>query len=191
MPCACVPQAKRWKDQHPWRYWLPQWGPAPLLAEFWNKPASHEGAGSQFNVYIAFSEDIDHGYIELRDGTLEVNGGMVLEAGGVDRPPDSRRLVILPHGSGHVTITLPASEDCSIWGAICTADGKKLSNRLELTIPGPSTPVPAHAPDNAPATGRPCRDRCGPSWTAVNGGYIRNSRSRWSERRDLHLPVAC
>ena len=130
-------------------------GPAPLLAEFWNKPASHEGAGSQFNVYIAFSEDIDHGYIELRDGTVEVNGGVVLEAGGADRPPDSRRLVILPHGSGHVTITLPASEDCSIWGAICTADGKKLSNRLELTIPGPSTPVPAHAPDNAPANGAP------------------------------------
>ena len=128
-------------------------GPAPLLAEFWNKPASHEGAGSHFNVYIAFSEDIDHGYIELRDGTLEVHGGMVLEAGGADRAPDSRRLVILPHGSDHVTITLPASEDCSIWGAICTADGKKLSNRLELTIPGPSTTVPAHAPDNAPATG--------------------------------------
>ena len=130
-------------------------GPAPLLAEFRNKPASHEGGGSHFSVHIAFSEAIDHGYIEFRDGTLEVDGGMVLEASRVDRRSDLWRLAILPHGSGHVTIRLPASEDCSIWGAVCTADGKKLSNRLEFTVSGSSTPVPVQAPDNAPSTGAP------------------------------------
>ena len=61
----------------------------------------------------------------------------------------------MPLGNGHVAITLPGGRDCSVWGAICAAGGKKLSNRLELTVPGPSTPTPAHAPANAPATGAP------------------------------------
>ena len=30
-----------------------------------------------------------------------------------------------------------------MWGAICTADGKNLSNRLEFTVPGPGTHAPA------------------------------------------------
>ena len=37
-----------------------------------------------------------------------------------------------------VTITLPATEDCGDTGAICTEDGKPLSNRLELTVSGPA-----------------------------------------------------
>ena len=115
-------------------------GPAPLIAEFLNKPAGHEGGRSPFSVDIAFSEAIDHSYIEFRDGSPEVDGGMVLEASRVDRRSDLWRLAILPHGSGHVTITLPAGRDCSIRGDICTADGKKLSSRLELTVPGPGVP---------------------------------------------------
>ena len=128
-------------------------GPAPLLAEFRNKPVSHEGTRSQFGVDVAFSEDIANGYIEFRDGSLETYGGMVLKASRVKRRADLWRLTILPQGNGHVTIMLPANGDCSVWGAICTADGKKLSNRLELTVPGPDTPAPPVA--NAPATGAP------------------------------------
>ena len=124
-------------------------GPAPLIAEFRNKPAGHEGGRSPFSVDIAFSEAIDHSYIEFRDGSPEVDGGMVLEASRVDRRSDLWRLAILPHGSGHVAITLPAGRDCSIRGDICTADGKKLSSRLELTVPGPSA---AHAPETGAPT---------------------------------------
>ena len=118
-------------------------GSAPLTAELRNQPVTHEGGGSPFSVNMAFSEAIDHSYIEFRDGSLEVDGGMVLEASRVDRRPDLWRLAILPHGSGHVTITLPSGRDCSMWGAICTADGKNLSNRLEFTVPGPGTHAPA------------------------------------------------
>ena len=34
-------------------------------------------------------------------------------------------------------IILPVTEDCDAQGAICTEDGRKLSNRLELTVSGP------------------------------------------------------
>ena len=113
------------------------------------------GVRAKFNITLAFSEGIGGSYIQLRDGSLEVDGGIVLEASRVDRRPDLWRLTLMPFGNGHVTITLPGGRDCSIWGAICAAGGKKLSNRLELTVPGPSTPTPAHGPANAPATGAP------------------------------------
>ena len=128
-------------------------GPAPLLAEFQKKPTSHEGARSQFSVDVAFSEAIANGYIEFRDGSLLTDGGTVLEASRVDRRSDLWRLTILPHDNGHVTIRMLANGDCSVWGAICTADGRKLSNRLEITVLGPGTPATTVA--NAPATGAP------------------------------------
>ena len=39
---------------------------------------------------------------------------------------------------GQVTIVLPATTDCTAEGAICTQDGRKLSNRLEITVQGPA-----------------------------------------------------
>ena len=44
---------------------------------------------------------------------------------------------VTPHGNGSVTIVLPATTDCEADGAICTADGRMLSGRLELTVSGP------------------------------------------------------
>ncbi len=131
-------------------------GPSPLLAEFQNKPAGHMGVRAKFNITLAFSEGIGGSYIQLRDGSLEVDGGIVLEGSRVDRRPDLWRLTLMPLGNGHVTITLPGGRDCSKWGAICAAGGKKLSNRLELTVPGPgNSNVQQAPPDNSPATGRP------------------------------------
>ena len=43
----------------------------------------------------------------------------------------------MPDSGGEVTITLPATTDCSAQVAICTEDGRKLSNQLEVTVSGP------------------------------------------------------
>jgi hypothetical protein len=43
----------------------------------------------------------------------------------------------MPDGDDQVTITLPVTEDCIDDGAICTEDGRMLSNRLVLTVIGP------------------------------------------------------
>ena len=47
-----------------------------------------------------------------------------------------------------MVLELEADRPCDDDGAICTSDGKRLSNRLELTVPGP-------APANEPASVAP------------------------------------
>ena len=61
------------------------------------------------------------------------------KAQSMDRasPNISWRITVEPGGNGDVTITLPATTDCTDDGAICTEDGRMLSNRLELTVSGP------------------------------------------------------
>ena len=118
-------------------------GLAPLRAEFQSLPASHLGT-EPFTLRVAFNESIGGGYMALRDSSLDVIGGIVLTAGRVDGRDDLWSIVILPDGSGPVTIILPVARECSTSGAICTPDGKGLSHRLEGTVQGAS----------APATGR-------------------------------------
>ena len=48
------------------------------------------------------------------------------------------QIKIRPTSNGDVTIVLPITEDCDAQGAICTGDGRPLSNRLEITVSGPS-----------------------------------------------------
>ena len=42
-----------------------------------------------------------------------------------------------PSGNEDVAIVLPADRNCTETGAVCTGDGRKLSQRLELTVSGP------------------------------------------------------
>ena len=45
---------------------------------------------------------------------------------------------VQPDGNGSVTIVLPVTTDCDAEHAICTEDGRPLSNRLELTVSEPA-----------------------------------------------------
>ena len=47
---------------------------------------------------------------------------------------------VTPNGDGPVTIVLPVTTDCEADGAVCTDDGRKLSQGLEFEVPGLSTP---------------------------------------------------
>ena len=58
-----------------------------------------------------------------------------------------------PASDADVGITLPITTNCNDDGAICTADSRMLSNRLELTVQGPASE--SSAPTNTPATGAP------------------------------------
>ena len=42
-----------------------------------------------------------------------------------------------PDGNAYVTIVLPVTTDCASQGAVCTEDGRMLSQRVELTVSGP------------------------------------------------------
>ena len=73
-----------------------------------------------------------------RDDAFTVTGGAITRATRVDKGINiKRKIQVKPDGNGDVTIVLPVTTDCADDGAICTEDGRKLSNRLELTVNGP------------------------------------------------------
>ena len=111
--------------------------PTPLTAWFQYMPESHNGS-EEFNFYIGFSEDIGISYKTMRDHALTVTGGEVVRAARTDPPSNIRwEITVRPDGDGSVTIVLPVTEDCGAQGAICTGDGRMLSNRNDMTVSGP------------------------------------------------------
>ena len=119
----------------------------PLTAEFQDAPDKHLGTGV-FTFEIAFSEPISIGYVTLRDDSLDVTNGSATKAKRVNGQSDLWEITVEPDSDADVTVVLPVTEDCESDGAVCTRDGTKLSNRSELTVPGP-------AAANSPATGAP------------------------------------
>ena len=100
-------------------------------------PATHDGS-SEFTFEIEFSEEFGLGYATLRDHAFNVTGGSVETAQRTDKPSNIPWLItVKPQGTGDVTIELPATTDCGATGAICTGDGRKLSNSLSFTVSGP------------------------------------------------------
>ena len=100
-------------------------------------PTSHDGS-SEFTFEIEFSEEFGLSYVTLKSHAFNVTGGSVERAQRTDKPSNIPWLItVKPHGTGDVTIELPATTDCNAEGAICTADGRKLSNSLSFTVSGP------------------------------------------------------
>ena len=112
--------------------------PEPLTVRLKvSAPATHNGS-SEFTFEIEFSEEFGISYATLRDHAFNVTGGSVEKAQRTDKPSNIPwRIEIKPQGTGDVTIELPATTDCDADGAICIADGRKLSNSLRFTVSGP------------------------------------------------------
>ena len=119
----------------------------PLTAEFQGAPDKHDGTGF-FTFVIDFSEPISISYKTLRDDSLEVTNGSATKAKRVNGQSDRWEITVEPDSDADVTVVLPVTGDCTTQDAVCTRDGTKLSNRSELTVPGP-------AAANTPATGAP------------------------------------
>ena len=113
--------------------------PIPLTATFSNVPASHSGSGTTFTFDLAFSEDFPLSYITLRDHAFsEDDDGPVTGAQRKEQGSNQTWTITVElKGNGAITVTLPATTDCNDSGAICTSDGRKLSNSLSFTVPGP------------------------------------------------------
>ena len=111
--------------------------PPPLTASVENAPASHDGE-SAFTFELRFSEEPKLGYKRLRDHAFTVTGGTVKKAERLEKGSNTGwRITVRPDGNGDVTVVLPVTSDCDAQGAICTADGRMLSNRNELSVSGP------------------------------------------------------
>ena len=109
----------------------------PLTVSLENSPATHNGT-DVFTFEIRFSEELPLSYRTLKFHALQVTGGTVTKAQRVDNASDIHwRITVRPDADGNVTIVLPVTDDCDDQGAICTGDGRKLSNGLEFTVVGP------------------------------------------------------
>ena len=115
--------------------------PVPLTVSLENKPTSHDGT-NDFSFDIRFSEEphADFSYKTLKFHAFNVSGGTVEKAQRLQKEPESNigwKITVRPDGNGDVTVVLPITTDCSANGAICTGDGRMLSNRLDFTVSGP------------------------------------------------------
>ena len=112
--------------------------PVPLTVRLTvTAPAAHDGS-SEFTFEIEFSEEFNLSYVTLRDLAFTETGSEVRRAQRMDKPSNIRWLITVgPDGDGDVTIELPATTDCNAEGAICAADGRKLSNSLSVSVSGP------------------------------------------------------
>ena len=106
-----------------------------LTASFGNMPATHNG--SAFTFDLTFSENVKAGYERIRDDAFNVTGGDITQAQRkVQGSNQTWTITVEPDGNGAVTITLPETTDCTATGAICTSDGRILSNSTTVTLSG-------------------------------------------------------
>ena len=105
---------------------------APLTASFSGVPAEHDG--SEFTVDLTFSEGPAVGYRDVQEA-VTISGGSINRANRKTQGSNvGWKLTVRPTGTDSVTITLPATTNCSAQGAICTEDGRRLSNSPSAVV---------------------------------------------------------
>ena len=131
-----------------------------LRAWFESPPERHDGK-KRVKVQVAFSEAIDGTPETVGEHGVDVDGGRVTSvrpvggdapggagnrsAGGGNAGREDREVVwefeIEPDSDGDVTVSLDAGRPCGEPGAICTADGRSLSEGILTTVRGPEAEV--------------------------------------------------
>ena len=124
-------------------------------------PTTHDGS-TEFSFNLDFSEELPLSYRTLKSHAFNVTGGEIKRAQRTDKPTNiSWRITVKPDTTADITIQLPATTNCNTTGAICTPDGKKLSNTLSFTIKGPNPPTTCSPPQTL--------------WACPAGGQLRPS----------------
>ncbi len=110
----------------------------PLTASFSDVPASHDGS-SAFTFTLSFSENVAGlSFRKLRDSAFDVTGGSVKAARRKTEGSDQHwNIEVEPDSEADVVILLPETTGCNATGAICTSDGRKLSQAVSATVAGP------------------------------------------------------
>ena len=154
--------------------------PPPLTATIHDASDSHDGQ-TAFTFRLRLSEEFSISYRTLRDHAFTVTGGEVVKAGRLEQGSNvGWEITVEPDGDGTVTIVLPVTTDCDATGAICTSDGRVLSNSSTITVPGPATQSQPAQVENSPATGLPAI-----TGTATVGETLSVSMSAVSDENGL------
>ena len=142
-----------------------------LQGRFVSPPERHDGK-KRIKVRVEFSEPVEESPENVGEHGVEVEGGQVTSVspvggdapdgagtrsvGGRNAGRDDREVVwefeIEPDSDGDLTISLDAGRPCGEPGAICTADGRSLSEGISTTVEGPE---PGPAPLTAAFEGMP------------------------------------
>ena len=132
-----------------------------LQGRFVSPPERHDGK-KRIKVRVEFSEPVEESPENVGAHGVEVEGGEVTSVSpvGGDAPggagtrsvgdrnagEQDREVVwefeIEPDSDGDLTISLDAGRPCGEPGAICTADGRSLSEGISTTVEGPDTGPP-------------------------------------------------
>ena len=132
----------------------------PLKGRFVSPPAQHDGQKA-LEVQVAFSDPVYESEENVGEHGVRVDGGRVTSskrvgrqpagsaqahsatrsatgtAGGADDYEYRWEFEIEPDSYGDVTVSLEAWRPCEETGAICTADGRVLSQGISTTVRGP------------------------------------------------------
>ena len=113
-----------------------------LAASFHGLPEAHDGS-RLFGFEIRFSEEFRGLTLRALKEALQVTGGRLVDAKRTTRGENRRVTVrVRPSGDGDMTLTLPATTDCSAADAICASDGRKLQAAVSAAVAGPPEPLP-------------------------------------------------
>ena len=168
-----------------------------LTARFEQAPAEHEGPDSTFTLRLVFSEAVAASYRNLRDHAITATNGAVRKSERVNGSSAEWNVTVAPSSREAVTVSVSGGSDaCSQGDAICTEDGRRLSNSPSVTVEGPpAVPLTAEL-DGVPGehdgestftfgltfseeprvSYRTLRDEA----FDVDGGAVRNARRRQS-----------
>ena len=112
---------------------------APLTASAHDVPSSHNGQDAFiFELRLSDAPKPNFSYTTVRDYAFTVTGGSVTYVRRLEPPSNiGWEIHVTPDSDGSLTIVLPVTTDCNATGAICTGDGRTLSNRNGFTVAGP------------------------------------------------------
>ena len=111
-------------------------GPGERLAARLKGASSH--TGEAFRPELHFNHEPNLSYRNVRDSLFAVTGGHIARAQRLVKGSNlGWRLTVEPDGVGAVELELPATEDCSAEGAVCTRDGQRLERGIAWTVEGP------------------------------------------------------
>ena len=118
----------------------PEQTPIAFTAAASQIPANHDG-NAKFTFELTLSEEPkdDFSYKTMKNHAFTITGGTIDKTNRLNPPSNIGWLVhVTPNGNSAITVTLPATTDCAGQGAICTQDGRMLSQELVITVQGPS-----------------------------------------------------
>ena len=113
-----------------------------MTAAFRDVPTRH--AEAPFSIQLRFSEALELAATVLtgdgaeQAGALAVAGGTITGAAPIEQSGGQRwTITIAPEGAEAIEIELQATAQCGAPSAICTADGRALSESISAQVAGP------------------------------------------------------